>query len=105
MKFRLDKCAVLEMKRGERVECEGIELPSDEMVKEVDEDGYKHLGILEGPRILQKIKESKWDDGVSPLCRVCGVGSESVWHVACGCKVLAQKEYKRRHDMMELRVY
>ena len=37
--------------RGERVECEGIELPSGEVMKEVDEDGYLHLGILEGARI------------------------------------------------------
>ena len=30
-----------------------------------------------------------------------------VWHVASACKVLAQKEYKRRHDRMRmgLRVY
>ena len=31
MEFGLNKCAVLEMKRGERVECE--------VIKEVDEDG------------------------------------------------------------------
>ena len=34
----------------------------------------------------------------SPLCRLCGELSESVTHLVCGCKVLAQKEYKRRHD-------
>ena len=28
-----------------------------------------------------------------------------VWHVASACKVLAQKEYKRRHDRIGLRVY
>ena len=39
MVFGLDKCAVLEMKRGE-----GIELQSGEMMKEVDEDGYKYRG-------------------------------------------------------------
>ena len=34
----------------------------------------------------------------SPLCRLCGEKSESVSHLVCGCKVLSQKEYKRRHD-------
>ena len=34
----------------------------------------------------------------NPLCRLCGEKSESVTHLVCGCKVLAQKEYKRRHD-------
>ena len=34
----------------------------------------------------------------SPLCRVCGEKGESVSHVVSECKMLAQKEYKRRHD-------
>ena len=34
----------------------------------------------------------------SPLCRLCGELSESITHLVCGCKVLAQKGYKRRHD-------
>ncbi|MEM7264393.1 MAG: reverse transcriptase domain-containing protein [Pseudomonadota bacterium] len=53
-----------------------------------------------------RLAESKWENsGVSPLCRVCGEEAESVWHVTSGCKVLAQKEYRRRHDRMGLRVY
>ena len=36
--------------------------------------------------------------GSSPLCRLCGEKNETVTHLVCGCKVLAQKEYKRRHD-------
>lgn len=299
MEFGLEKCAVLEMKRGEKVECEGIELPTGEMMKEVDDGGYKYLGVLESSKVLQKamkekvgneylrrvkllarsrlyggnlirginawavsvvrysagildwtdselrkldtktrkiltrngvfhrsssvvrlyigrkdggrglikvedcvrqeelglveyvlrmeegmlgviagmvdygsepsrrykqrvdeerkeiltekvlhgrffremdknatersvqwvragfvaksteafvfaaqeqalktrLAEAKWGGGVSPLCRVCGVQAESVWHVTSGCGVLAQKEYKRRHDRMGLRVY
>ena len=34
----------------------------------------------------------------SALCRLCGEKSDSVTHLICGCKVLAQKEQKRRHD-------
>ena len=31
-------------------------------------------------------------------CRLCGDASENVTHIVSGCKKLAQKEYKRRHD-------
>ena len=37
MEFGISKCAVLVMKRGNVVKCEGLE----------EEDGYKYLGILE----------------------------------------------------------
>ena len=39
------------------------------------------------------------------MCRVCGKTVESVGHLASGCGGLAQREYKRRHDRMDLRVY
>ena len=38
----------------------------------------------------------------SPLCRLRGKSSESVWHVVSGCPNLAQKEYKKRHDKVAL---
>ena len=44
-------------------------------------------------------------EDVSPMCRVCGKTVESVGHLASGCGGLAQREYKRRHDRMGLRVY
>ena len=34
----------------------------------------------------------------SPLCRLCKEKGESVYHIVSECKVLAQREYKRRHD-------
>ena len=34
----------------------------------------------------------------SPLCIFCGKKSESVTHLVCGCKGLAQKEHKRIHN-------
>ena len=33
-----------------------------------------------------------------PLCRMCGERGETVQHIICECKKLAQREYKRRHD-------
>ena len=54
MKFGMDKCAVLQMKHGVKVRCEGVELPDGEMMKEVDDAGYKYLGVLEGAGIMTK---------------------------------------------------
>ena len=34
----------------------------------------------------------------NPLCRICGERGETVQHLICECKKLAQREYKRRHD-------
>ena len=34
----------------------------------------------------------------SPLCRLCGEKDESVNHIVCECKKVAQREYKQRHD-------
>ena len=36
----------------------------------------------------------------NPLCRLCGEKDESVTCLICGCKVLAQKEYKMIHNSM-----
>jgi hypothetical protein len=44
-------------------------------------------------------------EDVDPRCRVCGKEVESVGHLASGCTCLAQREYRRRHDQMGLRVY
>ena len=57
MEFGLDKCAVLVIKKGQKVECQGIELPDGQQIKEVDENGYKYLGVLEGANI--KTREMK----------------------------------------------
>ena len=42
-------------------------------------------------------------EDVDPMCHVCGKEVESVDHLASGCTGLAGKEYRRRHDRMELR--
>ena len=31
-------------------------------------------------------------------CRLCGKVDETVKHILCECPMLAQREYKRRHD-------
>ena len=46
------------MKRGKVVRCEGIKLPNNEVMKEVEKEGYTYLGIVE----LDKIKENEMKD-------------------------------------------
>ena len=39
------------------------------------------------------------------LRRMCGDTTETVGHIASGCKKLAQNEYRKRHDKVALRVH
>ena len=38
--------------------------------------------------------------GESSLCRMCGTRNEAITHIVSECGKLAQKEYKRRHDIV-----
>ena len=73
MVFGLDKCAVIEMKRGRVDSNDGIILPNDEEMRVLDEEGYKYLGILQLDNVLnEKIKEkvkSEYIKRVKKLCR------------------------------------
>ena len=58
MKFGIKKCGVTVLKRGKLNKTEGIQLVNGEKIKEVCEEGYKYLGILE----LDKVKEQEMKD-------------------------------------------
>ena len=53
MEFGINKCGTATMKRGKLIKSNGIKLSNGEAINEVDEEGYKYLGILE----LDKVKE------------------------------------------------
>ena len=55
MQFGINKCGAIIMKRGKLVKSEDIRLTNGESIKEVSDQGYKYLGILE----LDKIKEKE----------------------------------------------
>ena len=55
MEFGMKKCGILTMKRGKVVRCEGIMLPNNKVMKEVEKEGYTYLCIVE----LDKIKENE----------------------------------------------
>ena len=52
MKFGIKKCGILTMNRIKIVKTEGIKLPEEEVMKQVGQEGYIYLGIIE----LDKIK-------------------------------------------------
>ena len=42
---------------------------------------------------------------VSNKCKLCGTHVEDVLHIVSDCSMLAQKEYKRRHDKVCLNIH
>ena len=59
MEFGLDKCGMLAIKKGVKVRSEGIELPDGDIIKELDERGYKYLGILQNDTIMEREMKEK----------------------------------------------
>ena len=51
------------------------------------------------------IKHSIDQTSETPLCRLCGDCSETVRYIVSGCKKLAQRKYRKRHDEVALRVH
>ena len=60
IKFGIDKCGVLALKREKEVECNGIELENgDEEIGQIGEEGYKYLSILEKADVCpEEMKEN-----------------------------------------------
>ena len=56
MGFGIKKCGVIIINRGKVKSTDGIELRSGEKIRELEEDGYKYLGILE----YDRVKNKKW---------------------------------------------
>ena len=65
MEFGIKKCRILTMKRGKIVKTEGIKLPDGEVMKQVGQEGYTYLGIIE----LDKINETEMKEKMSKECK------------------------------------
>ena len=61
MEFGLRKCGILTLKRGKVDLSEVIELSNGEVMREVEQEGYTYLGIVE----LNKIKEDEMNDKIT----------------------------------------
>ena len=54
MEFGIEKCATLKMEKGKKREGIGVTLPTGEVLKDLAEEGYRYLGILESDVIHHK---------------------------------------------------
>ena len=72
MSFRLNECAVLEMRRGGQVGSRGIDSPGDQHIIGVEEGGRNYLGILQLNKILNA-RMKRQNNG-----RVCKEGKETM---------------------------
>ena len=69
MKFGMEKCAVLVLKRGRLAQSEGTRLPDKTTMRAMRESkGYKYLGVLEVDGMLHDTMKKKI--GKEYLCRV-----------------------------------
>ena len=62
MVFGVDKCGVVVMKRSNLVECNGIQLPNEEVIKQVEKTGYKYLRILELDGIMERDMKERFSE-------------------------------------------
>ena len=61
IEFGIKKCGILTMKRGKIVKSEGIKLPDGEVMKQVGQEGFIYLSIIE----LDKVKETEMKEKIT----------------------------------------
>ena len=59
MRFGLEKCASIVLKRAKRVVDEGIQLVDDKVIEDVGIENYKYLGVLEADTIKMELMKEK----------------------------------------------
>ena len=86
VKFGLDKCAVLELKSCVRERRDSVIFPDGGMMQDVDENGYKYLGVLEAGGMM--VKEMK-EKGEQRVCETSPGGGRvwtDTWEFGWGCE-------------------
>ena len=66
MEFGIKKCGILTMKRDKIVKSEGIKLPDGEVMKQVGQEGYTYLGIIE----LDRTKETEMKEKIEKKAKI-----------------------------------
>ena len=51
MEFVIEKCALVNIQRGKVTRTKGIQLQDRNNIKDIDESGYRYLGMIEGEEI------------------------------------------------------
>ena len=60
LEFGLTKCGFIILKRRKVVKLDGTVLPTGEVMKTIDDEGYKYLGILELDEIMEERMKNKF---------------------------------------------
>ena len=53
MQFGMSKWQMVIVKKGKRMQGEGLELPDGNVMKDVDEQGYKYLIVLQNVSLME----------------------------------------------------
>ena len=76
----LERCAVLEMRRGRKVDSSGVDLPHDQPIGEVEEEGFRYLGILQLDQTLNtKMKGKITAEYVRRVKKLCRSSMLGLW--------------------------
>ena len=59
MSFGLNKCGMVVIKKGVKEKSDGIVLPGEEKIKEIEETGCKYLGVLQSDHLMEKEMKEK----------------------------------------------
>ena len=59
MEFGIEKCTLVNIQRGKVTKTEGTQLPDGNNIKNIDETGYKYLGVIEGEEIKHQEMNEK----------------------------------------------
>ena len=59
MEFGIDKCGLIVMQRGKVIKTEGIQLPDGSTIKDIEEEGYKYLGVIQADTIDHQSMKDK----------------------------------------------
>ena len=63
------------------------------------------MAIQEQAVRTNPVKAKKDKTQAENKCRLCGKVDETVRHIVCECLMLAQSEYKRRHDWVSRKIH
>ena len=59
MKFGICKWKILFIRRGKMIDTDDIEMPDRKRMKQVEEDGYKYLGMVQDSQIKTAVMKEK----------------------------------------------
>ena len=91
IEFVIKKCGMLVLKRGKIAKMEGVVLPDGQVMKKVEDRGYRYLGILETDHLKEKemkdlfSKEYKHRLKLVLKSKLCGknkIMASNTWAVA-----------------------